>query len=136
MWGRWYLPITLCKSIICTWFFFEYDFGNYNKRRFHQLYYVVGTVWVFQLIFSSIWLRYFRFGPFKWLWRSLTCWKKQPMKLLKQINIVSLVVILLLPVVPAGKCYFTNGDVDRKKQSTCYRIQKQTIFDMTCINES
>lgn len=71
----------LMQSIICTWFFFGYGFGNYNKLKFHQLYYVVGAVWVFQLIFSSIWLRYFRFGPFEWLWRSLTYWKKQPMKL-------------------------------------------------------
>ena len=71
----------LMQSIICTWFFFGYGFGNYNKLKFHELYYVVGSVWVFQLIFSSIWLRYFRFGPFEWVWRSLTYWKKQPMKL-------------------------------------------------------
>jgi len=70
----------LMQSIICTFFFFGYGFGYYNKLRFHQLYYVVGAVWVFQLIFSSIWLRYFRFGPFEWLWRSLTYWKKQPMR--------------------------------------------------------
>jgi uncharacterized protein len=70
----------LMQSIICTWFFYGYGFGNYNKLRFHQLYYVVISVWIFQLIFSTIWLRYFRFGPFEWLWRSLTYWKKQPMK--------------------------------------------------------
>lgn len=70
----------LMQSIICTWFFFGYGFGNYNKLKFHQLYYVVGSVWIFQLIFSAIWLKYFRFGPFEWLWRSLTYWKKQPMK--------------------------------------------------------
>jgi uncharacterized protein len=71
----------LMQSIICTIFFFGYGFDNYNRLRFHQLYYVVFSVWIFQLIFSSIWLRYFRFGPFEWLWRSLTYWKKQPMKL-------------------------------------------------------
>ncbi len=69
----------LMQSIICTLFFFGYGLGNYNKLSFHQLYYVVGAVWIFQLIFSAIWLRYFRFGPFEWLWRSLTYWKKQPM---------------------------------------------------------
>ena len=68
----------LMQSIICTFFFYGYGFGNYNKLYFHQLYYVVFAVWIFQLIFSSIWLRYFRFGPFEWLWRSLTYWKKQP----------------------------------------------------------
>lgn len=70
----------LMQSIICTWFFYGYGFGFYNKLKFHELYYVVFTVWVFQLIFSSIWLRYFRFGPFEWVWRSLTYWKRQPMK--------------------------------------------------------
>ncbi len=70
----------LMQSIICTWFFYGYGFGFYNKLKFHELYYVVFSVWIFQLIFSSIWLRYYRFGPFEWLWRSLTYWKKQPMK--------------------------------------------------------
>ncbi len=71
----------LMQSVICTWFFYGYGFDYYNSLRFHQLYYVVFSVWIFQLIFSSIWLRFFRFGPFEWLWRSLTYWRKQPMKL-------------------------------------------------------
>jgi uncharacterized protein len=71
----------LMQSIICTLFFYGYGFNKYNTLRFHQLYYVVFSVWIFQLIFSSIWLKYFRFGPFEWVWRSLTYWKKQPMKL-------------------------------------------------------
>ena len=70
----------LMQSIICTWFFYGYGFGYYDKLKFHQIYYVVFAVWIFQIIFSAIWLRYFRFGPFEWLWRSLTYWKKQPMK--------------------------------------------------------
>jgi uncharacterized protein len=59
------------QSIICTWFFYGYGFAYYNKLKFHQLYYVVFVVWVVQLIYSSVWLRYFRLGPFEWLWRSL-----------------------------------------------------------------
>ncbi len=71
----------LMQSIICTFFFFGYGFGYFGKLHLHQVYYIVAAVWIFQLIFSSIWLRYFRFGPFEWVWRSLTYWKKQPMKL-------------------------------------------------------
>ncbi|MEI9912739.1 MAG: DUF418 domain-containing protein [Bacteroidota bacterium] len=81
MLAKWRSPNYLVQSIICTWFFFGYGFDNYNRLRFHQLYYVVFAVWILQLIYSSIWLRYFRFGPFEWLWRSLTYWKKQPMKI-------------------------------------------------------
>jgi uncharacterized protein len=70
----------LMQSIICTFIFNGYGLGYYNNLRFYQLYYIVGAVWIFQIIFSAIWLRYYRFGPFEWLWRSLTYAKKQPMK--------------------------------------------------------
>ena len=71
----------LVQSILCTLFFYGYGLDKYNTLKFHQLYYVVFAVWILQLIYSPIWLHYFRFGPFEWLWRSLTYWKKQPMKI-------------------------------------------------------
>ncbi|QJW90808.1 DUF418 domain-containing protein [Spirosoma taeanense] len=71
----------LMQSLICSLFFYGYGLGYYATLSFYQLYYVVAAVWVFQLIFSAIWLRYFRFGPLEWLWRSLTYWKRQPMRL-------------------------------------------------------
>ena len=71
----------LVQSIICTLIFYGYGLGYYDKLKFHQLYYVVFAVWIVQLIYSSIWLKYFRFGPFEWVWRSLTYWKKQPMRI-------------------------------------------------------
>lgn len=70
----------LIQSIICTLFFYGYGLGYFHKLKYHQLYYVVGVVWLFNIIFSVVWLQYFRFGPFEWLWRSLTYWKKQPFK--------------------------------------------------------
>jgi uncharacterized protein len=69
------------QTVFCTFYFFGYGLGNYQKLSFHQIYYVVAAIWLFQLIISPIWLKYFRFGPFEWLWRSLTYWKKQQMKL-------------------------------------------------------
>ena len=70
----------LMQSIFCSLFFFGYGLGYFDKLAYHQLYFVVAAIWVFQLIFSSIWLRYFQFGPFEWTWRSLTYWRKQSMK--------------------------------------------------------
>ncbi|MDE5871546.1 MAG: DUF418 domain-containing protein, partial [Muribaculaceae bacterium] len=29
-------------------------------------------VFLFQIRFSAIWLRFFRFGPLEWIWRCLT----------------------------------------------------------------
>jgi len=68
----------LSQSIITSTIF--YGFGVYASLQRYQLYYIVIAIWIFQLVFSQIWLRYYQFGPFEWLWRSLTYWKKQPMK--------------------------------------------------------
>ena len=70
----------LTQSIMCGIFFMGIGFGYFGKLEYHQLFYVVAAVWTIQIIWSHIWLRYFRFGPLEWLWRSLTYWKKQPIK--------------------------------------------------------
>jgi uncharacterized protein len=44
----------------------------------YETYLVVLYIWIFQIIFSNIWMRYFLFGPFEWAWRSLTYWQRQP----------------------------------------------------------
>ena len=44
-------------------------------------YTLFGTiVFIFQIIFSTIWLKYFQFGPIEWFWRSLTYRKRQPFR--------------------------------------------------------
>jgi uncharacterized protein len=44
------------------------------------------AIWVAQLIISPLWLKYFRFGPVEWLWRSLTYLKPQPMRRLAAVT--------------------------------------------------
>lgn len=70
----------LSQSIICAIIFYGFGFGLYGKMQRYEIYYVAGAIWLFQIIFSSIWLKYFYFGPFEWVWRTLTYWKKQPMR--------------------------------------------------------
>ena len=70
----------LMQSLMCGLIFYGVGFGLFGKLQRHEIYYVVGSVWLFQIIYSNIWLHYFRFGPMEWAWRSLTYWKKQPMK--------------------------------------------------------
>ena len=38
------------------------------------------SIYVIQLLFSTVWLRYFRFGPMEWLWRMLTYFESPPMR--------------------------------------------------------
>lgn len=43
-------------------------------------------VFAFQVILSTIWLRYFNYGPLEWLWRSATYKKWQPFRKKKSIE--------------------------------------------------
>jgi uncharacterized protein len=70
----------LFQSIICAVIFYGFGFGKFGELQRYETYYVVGAIWLFQIIFSYVWLRFFYFGPFEWVWRSLTYWKRQPMK--------------------------------------------------------
>ena len=70
----------IMQTLICNTIFLGFGFSLYGMLERHELYYIVASVWIFQLIVSSIWLHYFRFGPLEWMWRSLTYWQKQPFR--------------------------------------------------------
>ena len=68
----------LMQSLICGVLFNAYGFKLYGQLERYETYLVVLYIWIFQVIFSNVWMRYFLFGPFEWAWRSLTYWKRQP----------------------------------------------------------
>jgi uncharacterized protein len=70
----------LMQSFMVGLFFYGVGFGMYGRLERFEIYYVVAATWVVEIIWSHIWLRYFRFGPLEWCWRSLTYWKLQPFK--------------------------------------------------------
>ena len=76
----------LAQSLLCGIYFYGIGFGKFGKLQYHQMYYVVGIVWVIEIVWSHLWLRYFRFGPLEWLWRSLTYWQVQPMRKNRQLT--------------------------------------------------
>jgi uncharacterized protein len=96
-WFKWLFTLTrpvgqmaftnyLLQSFMCGLFFYGIGFGMYGKLQRYEIYYVVAAVWAIEIIWSHIWLKYFRFGPLEWLWRSLTYWKKQPFKKVKKVE--------------------------------------------------
>jgi len=76
--GQTALSNYLFTSITCTAFF--WGFKLYGRFEYYQIYSVVAVVWLLNLTLSPIWLRHFQFGPMEWVWRSLTYWKRQPMR--------------------------------------------------------
>lgn len=78
--GRMAFTNYLMHSIILTTVFYGYGFGLYGQvPRAWQMAFVAAVL-SFQLWLSPLWLQHFRFGPAEWLWRSLTYWKRQPMR--------------------------------------------------------
>lgn len=78
--GRMALTNYLMHTVICIFIFYGFGFGLFGQLERYQLYYVVLSVWVFQLLMSPLWLKNFRYGPVEWLWRSLTYLKAQDFK--------------------------------------------------------
>ncbi|HAT7522974.1 MAG: DUF418 domain-containing protein YeiB [Citrobacter koseri] len=68
--GRMALSNYLLQTLICTTLF--YQFGLFMKFDRLTLLIFVIPVWLANLLFSWIWLRFYRQGPVEWLWRQLT----------------------------------------------------------------
>jgi uncharacterized protein len=87
-WQKWLRPLGyagqmaltnyLSQSIICVAIFVGFNL-------YEEVSLLTGTLLCFvifaaQIIFSSIWLKKFQFGPFEWVWRSFTYGNIQPLK--------------------------------------------------------
>ena len=81
--GRMALTNYFMQTIICTTIFYGHGLGLFGQVERTGQVLIVLVVWAFQLIVSPLWLDHYRFGPFEWLWRSLTYWKLQPMRKLQ-----------------------------------------------------
>ncbi|MDO9519304.1 MAG: DUF418 domain-containing protein [Pseudohongiella sp.] len=78
--GRMAFTNYIMHTLLCGLIFYGHGLGLFGQmERAGQVLVVMG-IWVFQLWLSPIWLRHFRFGPLEWLWRSLTYWQLQPMR--------------------------------------------------------
>lgn len=79
--GRTAFSNYLLTTVLCQFLFAWGPWKLFGKLEFYQYYIVVLGVWALNMAFSTLWLRHFAFGPFEWAWRSLTYWKRQPLRL-------------------------------------------------------
>jgi len=78
--GRMAFTNYLTHTFVCTFLFYGWGLGLYGKVSRTGQFEIVLAIWAAQLIISPWWLERFQFGPFEWIWRSLTYWKLQPMR--------------------------------------------------------
>jgi len=78
--GRMALSNYLGQSILGGLIFYTIGLGLYGQFTGYYLYLVVAAIWAVQIAFSNWWLARYRFGPFEWIWRSLTYRKRQRLR--------------------------------------------------------
>jgi uncharacterized protein len=82
--GKMALTNYLMQTIINILLFNGIGFGLAGKIGPSIYIFMFAFLMILQIFFSRWWLSKYRFGPVEWLWRSLTYWNKQPMKLVEQ----------------------------------------------------
>ncbi len=70
--GRMALTNYITQSVVCTLLFYGYGLGWGGKVGIAQGIGLTVLIWLAQVIFSSLWLRGFQYGPLEWVWRVLT----------------------------------------------------------------
>jgi uncharacterized protein len=78
--GKMALTNYVMHSVFALFLFTGAGFGLFGEFERHELLYIVFSIWIFQLIASPIWLKYFHFGPLEWLWRNLSYNKKHALR--------------------------------------------------------
>ncbi|MBS3932944.1 MAG: DUF418 domain-containing protein [Truepera sp.] len=79
--GRTALSNYLLQTLICTTIFYGYGLGLYGQIGPAAGLALSIAIFGLQVPLSNWWVKRFRFGPFEWLWRSLTYGKLQPLRL-------------------------------------------------------
>ncbi len=77
--GRTALTNYIVQTIVAVIVFDGWAMGNWGTWRMSEIAVLVVCVWAAQLVISPLWLKFMRFGPLEWAWRSLTYWRAQPM---------------------------------------------------------
>ena len=77
--GRMACTNYLGQSVLGILLFYGVGFALGNKVGLLETEFIALGVYVFQIGFSCLWLRYFKYGPVEWVWRMLTYGKTLPM---------------------------------------------------------
>jgi uncharacterized protein len=78
--GRLALTHYITQTVIGITLFYGFGFALFGRLERWQLALLFLAVAAFQVLFSLLWLRRFRYGPLEWVWRSLTDGHIRPLR--------------------------------------------------------
>jgi uncharacterized protein len=70
----------LSQSILAFILFYGPALSMFGTLQRYEIYLVVLAIWILQVSWSHLWLRYYQYGPFEWIWRQLTYWTGLPIR--------------------------------------------------------
>jgi uncharacterized protein len=79
--GRMAFTNYLAQSLVFGWIFYSYGLGLFGRVGAATALAIGICVYIIQVLVSIQWLRYFRFGPVEWLWRTLMYGTPQRLRL-------------------------------------------------------
>jgi uncharacterized protein len=69
--GRMALTAYLMQSMLLGFVFYGYGCGQFGRLGVVEVGAIVVGIYTAQVALSAVWLRWFRFGPMEWAWRSI-----------------------------------------------------------------
>jgi uncharacterized protein len=74
--GRMTLTNYLMVSAFLIILLYGFGFNKLGELSVHTIWFYA-LIWLFiEIMFSTYWLKQFRYGPTEWIWRQLTYWKR------------------------------------------------------------
>jgi len=79
--GRMALTNYLLQTVICVFLFYGYGFGLFGRLGATAATMIALGIFLAQIALSTLWLRYFAYGPMEWIWRQLTYGRRLDLRL-------------------------------------------------------
>jgi uncharacterized protein len=82
--GRMALTNYLLQTVICVLIFYGYGFGQFGRVGARVATLIALAIFLFQILVSALWLKFFSYGPMEWIWRQLTYRQRLNLRLKRQ----------------------------------------------------
>ena len=79
--GRMALTNYLLQTVICVFLFYGYGFGLFGQVGALAATLIALSIFGVQIVISTLWLKYFAYGPMEWIWRQLTYRKRLSLRI-------------------------------------------------------
>jgi uncharacterized protein len=78
--GRMALTVYIGQHVVAATMFQGWGLGWSNRPGLSALVALIVALYLTEVVLCNVWLRYFRFGPLEWIWRSITYGRAQPLR--------------------------------------------------------